>query len=132
MPNTLDNIPVDQGYTPTPVMGVPITQRVGSPSFIAIISIIVGIILGCGGIIGVLGRAFFVSKDEYTAKELKAAEEKGKETSDLTRVLERLSQSLMRQEEAMTNQKVAFEKLSDIVHAMKWDKDLASSRGRSR
>lgn len=127
MSNTVDNIP-NMSETPTPVMGVPIVQqRVGSPSFMMAVSIIIGIVIGCGVIVGALGRAFFVGREEYTAKELKDVAEKGQVTSELKQTLERLNQSVIRQEEAMANQKAAFEKLSDMVHSMKWD-----MRGKAR
>jgi hypothetical protein len=128
---TFTNLPVlPDGTTPPPNMGGGDGggRIIGSTSFLTVISIIIGIVIGTGMIVGVLGRAFFVPKDDYVATEMKAILERGKETSELKQTLERLTQSLARQEEAMGAWKAAFDKLSAIVETMRYD----MPRGRGR
>ena len=85
-------------------------RKIGSRSFLVAISIIVGTILAAGGIIGVVGRAFYVTREEYTDKNLLNAEEK----VAVRQTLDRLGHTMERQE-------AAFDKLSDAVQSVKLD-----------
>lgn len=84
-------------------------ERKISPSmtFIVAVSIILGLVIGLGSIIGALGGAFFVRRDEYTAKNLREAEE----TTTMRNTLNRV-------EYALSHQETAFDKLSDAVQSI--------------
>lgn len=85
-------------------------RRPSSMSFIIALSVILGIIIASGSILGVVGKAFYVSRDEYTQKNLRDAEEAVVVKASLERlehVLDRLDSTLG--------------KLSDTVQTLKMD-----------
>jgi|GEM_PF-2474455 hypothetical protein len=88
------------------------TRRKYAPSmsFIVALSIVFGLILAVGSVVGVLGKAFYVSRDEYVEKNLKDAEEATTVRNTLDRV-----------EKALSRQEASFDKLSDAVQAIKVD-----------
>jgi hypothetical protein len=88
----------------------PIFVGKGPPSqtFVAILSIILGLIIGLGTVLGVLGGAFFVRRSEYTAKNLADIQE----TTILKNALEQVEHALSRQEKS-------FDKLSEAVQTLK-------------
>ena len=85
-------------------------RRPSSISFVIALSTILGIVIAAGVILGVVGNAFYVSRDEYTREELKNAAE----SSSIKATLDRIERSIFRQESA-------FDKLSDAVQNIKVD-----------
>ena len=67
-----------------------------------------GLILAVGTVIGVMGKAFYVTRDEYNTKNLRDAEESTTVKNTLDRV-----------EKALSRQEASFDKLSDAVQAIK-------------
>lgn len=113
--------------TPTPVSeySLPQTLRfetpkpaVGSLSFLTVISIILGIVLATGSVVGVVGKAFFVDRNEYNVQVVTSAEERGK----VTETLKRLDQSIARLE-------ASIEKISTTVDSLR-DDNVQRRRGR--
>ena len=94
------------------------TRRKYAPSqtFIVSLSIVFGLILAVGTVIGVMGKAFYVTRDEYNTKNLRDAEESTTVKNTLVRV-----------EKALSRQEASFDKLSDAVQAIKVD---MASRGK--
>jgi hypothetical protein len=88
------------------------TRRKYAPSmtFVVSLSIVFGLILTVGTVIGVIGKAFYVTRDEYQAKSLRDAEESTTVKNTLDRV-----------EHALSRQEASFDKLSDAVQAIKVD-----------
>lgn len=81
-----------------------------STPFVIALSIVLGIVLAAGTILGVVGNAFYVSRDEYTRDTLKNSTE----VAGIKTTLNRIELSLSRQE-------ILFEKLSDAVQTIKVD-----------
>ena len=81
-----------------------------SKTFIAAIAAILGVLISSGTIIGVLGKAFYVQRDEYTQKTLRDAE--------ATTVIQ---QTLARMESAQTRQGVSVDKLAEDLQTIKVD-----------
>ena len=79
-------------------------------SFAIALSAILGVIIAAGTILGVVGRAFYVSREEYTEKTLKDAEEK----TIMRQTMDRVDRTLTRQE-------AAFERLAETVQGIKVD-----------
>jgi hypothetical protein len=88
------------------------TRRKYSPSmtFVVSLSIVFGLILAVGTVIGVMGKAFYVTRDEYNLKNLRDAEE----STTVKNILDRVDHVLSRQENA-------FDKLSEAVQDIKID-----------
>lgn len=114
-------VPTDFNETePTPVEPMPeISQpnyqtkpQASTPSktFIAAVAAILGVLIASGTIIGVLGKAFYVQRDEYTQKTLRDAE--------ATTIIQ---QTLARMESAQTRQGVSVDKLAEDLQAIKVD-----------
>jgi hypothetical protein len=114
-------VPADFNETePTPVEPMPeISQSVyqvkpptASPSktFIAALAAILGVLISSGTIIGVLGKAFYVQRDEYTQKTLRDAE-----------TVTVIQQTLARMENAIGRQGASIDKLADTIQAIKLD-----------
>ena len=114
--------------TPTPVSEYSLPQTLrfetpkpaGSVSFLTVISIILGIVLATGSVVGVVGKAFFVDRNEYNLQVVTNAEERGK----VTETLKRLDQSIARLETSM-------EKISASLDNFK-DDDRTAPRRRGR
>lgn len=81
-----------------------------SKTFIAAVAAILGVLIASGTIIGVLGKAFYVQRDEYTQKTLRDAE--------ATTVIQ---QTLARMESAQTRQGVSVDKLAEDLQTIKVD-----------
>lgn len=107
-PTRADGTPIMAPEETTGSMQIPPTSG-HSPSmtFIVAISIIIGLVIGLGSIVGALGGAFFVKRDEYTKELMRGTEE----TTTLRNTLNRVDYTLTRQE-------AAFGKLSDAVQAI--------------
>jgi uncharacterized protein HemX len=86
------------------------SARSASTSFLIALSVILGVLISAGVVVGVLGKAFYVQRDEFTAKSLKDAQ-------DSTIV----QQTLTRLENALSRQEAAFDRMSDTVQTMKLD-----------
>jgi hypothetical protein len=105
---------------PTPVEAIPELSQptfiqvkppsVPSKAFIAAIAAILGVILSAGTLIGILGKAFYVQRDEYTQKNLRDSET----TTIMQQTLTRLGNTLDRQA-------AAFDRMSDTVQTIKVD-----------
>jgi hypothetical protein len=89
-----------------------------STGFIVSLSVILGIIIAGSAIIGGLGKAFFVSRDEYTRQELVYTDDKST-----------IRQTLSRFETVMEKQGQALDHLVESVHSIKVD---MARQGRSR
>ena len=85
-------------------------RRPSSISFVIALSTILGIVIAAGVILGVVGNAFYVSRDEYTRDALKNTAE----STSIKAMLDRIERALSRQENS-------FEKLSDAVQTIKVD-----------
>ena len=79
---------------------------------------VLGILVATGTILGVVGKAFYVERNEYNLQVVNSAEERGK----LTETLKRIDQS-------MTRYEAAIEKISASVEALR-DDSSARRRGR--
>lgn len=113
-PPTFTGIPVisDESTTPTPVM---LRQYETPPSrnqsLMTIIGGVLGIIISMGGIIWVLSRAFFVTKEEYSAKLMKDVTDQ----ATMDKKLDSLTEALRRQE-------IAFDKM--LIQVQRLQEDL--------
>ncbi len=109
--------------TPTPVMMDPRmpdrSVHIGSSTFLTAIAIILGIVISVGTILSVVGKAFYVERDEYNKAVVAAAEERTK----VTETLKQLQNTITRQE-------LAQQKLSDEVSTLR--QEQAVTRGRCR
>ena len=85
-------------------------RRPTSMSFVIALSIILGCIIASGTILGVVGKAFYVSRDEYTQKNLSDAE---------NAVV--IKASVERFEHVLSRMDGTLDKLSDTVQAIKLD-----------
>ncbi len=85
-------------------------RRPTSMSFVIALSIILGCIIASGTILGVVGKAFYVSRDEYTQKNLSDAE---------NAVV--IKASVERFEHVLSRMDSTLDKLSDTVQAIKLD-----------
>jgi hypothetical protein len=90
-------------------------------SFLAALSVIIGVLLAIGTIIGVMGKAFYVQRDEYTAKTLHDAEQ---DTAT--------QQTLLRLGNALDRQEAAFNRLSETVQGIQIVIGGLRPAGRSR
>lgn len=86
------------------------STKTASTSFLIALSVILGVLISAGVVVGVLGKAFYVQRDEFTAKSLKDAQ-------DSTIV----QQTLTRLENTLSRQEAAFDRMSDTVQTMKLD-----------
>ncbi len=108
--------------TPSPVAEPRLPDRspgIGSPSFLAAISIIIGIVLGVGAIVGTVGKAFYVERSEYNLATVRSAE-------DRTMV----GESLKQVRETLSRQEAVLRKLTEDTGGIR--ESLASMRGRGR
>jgi hypothetical protein len=74
------------------------------------ISVVVGIVIGVGSIIGVIGKAFYVERAEYNTLLVRMAEDKTR----MDETFKRLDSSLARQE-------MSLQKLTDAVESLRTD-----------
>ena len=82
-------------------------RRQASPTFVVALSVVLGVVIAAGTILGVVGNAFYVSRGEYTQKILNEAQE----TTTIKYTLDRVEKTLNSQEKA-------FEKLSEVVRTI--------------
>jgi hypothetical protein len=115
VPNTLP-----EGFAPfalpsyTPETQAP-SPKVGSGSFLATISIIVGIVVGLGTIFGVVGKAIYVERSEYQQKLVKDVQDSGA----LATTLEKISARIAQQESVLGRMEVSLDRLATDVQALK-------------
>jgi len=88
-----------------------------STGFIMTLSIILGVLLTAGSLIGGLGNAFFVSRREYTAQELSYATDNSK----IQQTLSKLGDALTDQKEVLANQNRSLQKVADTIQEIKVD-----------
>lgn len=84
-----------------------VKNRQMSSSFLIAVSVLLGILVAAGSIIGGLGRAFYVSRDEYTSQTLQYTQDK----TVIQQTLERVDKTLTRQEGAVQR---IFESVQDL------------------
>ena len=105
-------------YTPTPVseFSMPQTMRfepprspAGPSSFLTVISIILGILVATGTVVGVVGKAFYVERGEYNIQVVTNTEERVK----VAETLKRLDLAMSRQEAIIDKMSQALEQLRD-------------------
>lgn len=87
MPNTWP-----EGITPPPQLLVATEPQrtVGSRSFLIVLSTILGIILTTGAVLGVVGKAFYVEREEYTQKNIQNTQDRVVFTEGLKSITSRL------------------------------------------
>jgi hypothetical protein len=109
--NEMEPTPVEpmQEITQTSYQTKPPTTT-PSKTFIAAIAAILGVLISSGTIIGVLGKAFYVQRDEYTQKTLRDAE-----------AVTVIQQTLARMENAIGRQGASVDKLADAIQTIKLD-----------
>ena len=96
---------------------VPPEKKWLSTGFIMTLSIILGVLLTAGSLIGGLGSAFFVTRREYTTQELAYAGDK----STMQQILLKLDSSLNDQKGALEKQDRSLQKITDAVQEIKVD-----------
>ena len=99
--------------SPPPVMYEPRppaerTTSIGSGSFFAMIGSILGVVIAVGVIVGAVGKAFYVTRDEYNQQVVKTSEAK---------VL--VDETLKRIDQSLTRQEAALGKLADSIEELK-------------
>jgi hypothetical protein len=105
----------DQQYTPTPVLvDTSDRQTIGSRTFVAMLSTILGILVSTTVIIGFTGKYFYVDRAEYTTTSLKEADDRGK----LQGSLNRLDLALVQQITILERQERKIDELSDTVRKL--------------
>jgi hypothetical protein len=116
--------------TPTPVSdySLPQTLRfenprepkqtsISLPAILVAISIVLGIVIATGTIVGVIGKAFYVQRDEYNQGVVKSAEEKVQ-----------VAETLKHMDQAIARQEASIEKISVIVESLRQDVVAARRR----
>ena len=101
-----------QDNTPTPV-DAEITQvlrQTNSTNTWKTVSFVLGLILTAGALLSTLGKSFYVTRTEYTAKD----------QSDAVS-LAKLTQSVSSINEALHDQMIAFKELRETVDRFKFD-----------
>ena len=91
--------------TPTPVLVE--EARPTSRSFVAVLSTVLGIVLGTVGVLGFAGKYFFVDRAEYT-------QDRGASQA----VLLRVEMTMQQQATILDRQEKAFDRLSETVRAL--------------
>ena len=82
-------------------------NRQVSSSFLVAASVLLGVLLAAGSIIGVLGKAFYVARDEYTTQALQYTQDK----TVIEQTLGRVDKALARQEGALQR---VFESVQEL------------------
>jgi hypothetical protein len=95
----------------------PAEKKLGSTGFIAALSVILGIILTSAVLIGGLGKAFFVTRDEYTKQETVYSSQ----NSDLQRSLTRLEGAVSVQSNTLEKQDATLQRLIDKIQTIRED-----------
>lgn len=91
------------------------SERRKITSIFTITSMVLGVLVSFGAVVGVLGRAFYVTRGEFSEKVL----------SD-TKQTTRMGETLDRLDRFMAKQEASLEKLSDAVQNIKVE--IASKR----
>lgn len=86
-------------------------------SLVAVLSALIGLIIGAATIVGGLGSAYFVGRAEYTQQRFADTQDK----AIVSRVLEKLDSTMLRQETEMGKMSTAVEKLTESLQAIKLD-----------
>jgi len=102
-----------QAQQPTPATA----KKFGSMGFVVAMSVILGIILASSAIISGLGRAFFVTRDEFTTQATAYSADK----SDLQRSLLRLEGAVSVQSTTLQKQDESLQRLIDKVQTIRED-----------
>lgn len=95
----------------------PEKKLIGSTGFVAALSVILGIILAVSTIIGGLGKAFFVTRDEFTKQEAAHTDEK----SELQRSLTKLEGAVSAQGITLEKQEQTLQRLIDKIQTIRED-----------
>ena len=95
----------------------PAEKKFGSTGFIAALSVILGIILTSAVLIGGLGKAFFVTRDEYTKQEIAHSTQ----NSDLQQSLTKLAGAVSSQSTALEKQDATLQRLIDKIQTVRED-----------
>jgi len=110
-------------YTPIEPMSsqspatLPGEKKFGSTGFITALSVILGIIIASAVLIGGLGKAFFVTRDEYTKQETVYSTQ----NSDLQRSLTRLEGAVSVQSNTLEKQDATLQRLIDKIQTIRED-----------
>jgi hypothetical protein len=92
-------------------------KKFGSTGFIAALSVILGIILTSAVLIGGLGKAFFVTRDEYTKQEMVYSTQ----NSGLQGSLTRLEGAVSVQSNTLEKQDATLQRLIDKIQTIRED-----------
>jgi uncharacterized protein HemX len=103
-----------QPASPPPPAG---EKKFGSTGFIAALSVILGIILTSAVLIGGLGKAFFITRDEYTKQETSHSNQ----NSDLQRSLAKLEGAVSGQSTTLEKQDATLQRLIDKIQTVRED-----------
>ncbi len=100
--------------TPAPVSVTehPVARVVHWGTAIAAVSVVLGIVIGVGTIVGVVGKAFYVERGEYNVLMVRMAEDKAR----VDETFKRIDNSLARLETSM-------QKLADAVETLREERD---------
>lgn len=93
------------------------SKRWPSAGFVAAISTILGIVLAASALLGGLGKAFFVTRSEYTQQLIVDTGDK----TDLQKSLQRLEGVIVGQGGALEKQDQSLQKLIDKVQLIRED-----------
>ena len=96
-----------EGYLITPPPELP---KKHSPSFVISLSIILGIVIAAGTIFGFVGDSLFVTRNEYTDKNMKDME-----------TITTLKQTLNQVDRTLSAQEASFKELANSVNAIRVD-----------
>ena len=103
-------------YTPAPVLAESPDESplVGSRTFIAVLSTILGIIVATSLVIGFTGKYFFVDRSEYAERALRESEDRGK----LQVVLGKFETTMSQQTGTLDRQEKALDRMADTVRSI--------------
>jgi hypothetical protein len=86
-----------------------------STPFVLTVSILLGIAVAISGLMGGLGKAFYVTREEYNVQNVQDAKDK----TAILQILDRFSKTLDRQDRTLEVQSNAFQKVVDSVQEIK-------------
>ena len=101
----------------TPREIAPRQSSISLPAILVAISIVLGIVIATGTIVGVIGKAFYVSREEYNVGVVKGAEDKVQ-----------VAETLKHVDQAISRQEAAIDRISTIVESLKQDVMAARRR----